>query len=442
MVSGLAALAFAAPLDPSHAQYEMYQSYSQKMVTLNKKPVALLEAETFALPAELALAQLRQLGQVSSECFVDKAAGCKPFRAYNPSVATVVRDGKPELLVTLRLSNWSLCEWSSGRPYGDWPESKWPNAVYEEYHSHVGLLRLDGRLQTVDSVDHLAPMSPALWERTRVPFFEIFRQGLEDVRLFSFRGGTWAVAVFSKQGERQMPTRLAPETETVGAFRVGLFPFADAAGELKPIIPSIPDETFVTVLLDFDKQDQQKNFGPFSVNDKLYMVHSLSPSHKVLEVDPTTGVAIVVGDEDTTSLGEVFRPGGQHGSVRGGTPAIHLPKKGVFLTVAHLARGRSMYTHFWYGFRDEPPFDIVLVGNEFCFAHLEAEVDPTDPVCEGVQFVAGVARHPSEKGKVLVTYGVQDCDARVAVLDLKSIFKTLRVKKKGKWAKSSEKPEL
>ena len=42
-----------------------------------------------------------------------KSARCKPFRSYNPSLAL---DAAGKALVTLRVSNWSLCKWDGRGP--------------------------------------------------------------------------------------------------------------------------------------------------------------------------------------------------------------------------------------------------------------------------------------------------------------------------------------
>ena len=77
------------------------------------------------------------------------------------------------------------------------------------------------------------------------------------------------------------------------------------------------------------------------------------------------------------------------------------------------------YTHFWYTLQPKPPFGVLAASHEFCIASPQ---DPQD--CESVQFVSGLEKHPN--GSVLMAYGVNDCEARVATMSLSKIWKMLK----------------
>jgi hypothetical protein len=91
------------------------------------------------------------------------------------------------------------------------------------------------------------------------------------------------------------------------------------------------------------------------------------------------------------------------------------------------------YTHFWYALATKPPFGVVAASGEFCLA---APQDAAD--CESVQFISGLGRElarPSatadhaggsgEADKLLLTYGVNDCEARLATLPTEVVWSML-----------------
>ena len=69
--------------------------------------------------------------------------------------------------------------------------------------------------------------------------------------------------------------------------------------------------------------------------------------------------------------------------------------------------------------------EVLATSGEFCLA---AAQDPRD--CESIQFISGMAHalhstSPAEPG-VVVSYGVNDCEARLGVLPLRRIWEMLR----------------
>lgn len=76
------------------------------------------------------------------------------------------------------------------------------------------------------------------------------------------------------------------------------------------------------------------------------------------------------------------------------------------------------YTHFFYALEPHSPFRVIATSREFC---LPSEQDSAD--CESIQFISGlnlVSSEPAstESSMLLISYGVNDCEAKVARLPL------------------------
>ena len=85
---------------------------------------------------------------------------------------------------------------------------------------------------------------------------------------------------------------------------------------------------------------------------------------------------------------------------------------------AHFAFGHR-YTHFFYVLAAEAPHAPLALSGEFCLASAQ---DPSD--CESIQFISGLAlRYGSEE--LLLSYGVNDCEAKVASLPLSRVLQML-----------------
>jgi hypothetical protein len=86
------------------------------------------------------------------------------------------------------------------------------------------------------------------------------------------------------------------------------------------------------------------------------------------------------------------------------------------------------YTHFFYALEPHAPFRVVATSSEFC---LQSQQNATD--CESIQFVSGlsVAIDPEDPSgtkppqALLLSYGVNDCEAKVARFALARAWKML-----------------
>jgi hypothetical protein len=101
----------------------------------------------------------------------------------------------------------------------------------------------------------------------------------------------------------------------------------------------------------------------------------------------------------------------------------------------------SQYTHFFYTLSSRPPYSVIGTSSEFC---IRSSQDPDD--CESVQFVSGLAlvaaddyatlnhTQRSERAdsrsprgaQLLLSYGVNDCEAKLAHVSLERIWGMLK----------------
>ena len=73
------------------------------------------------------------------------------------------------------------------------------------------------------------------------------------------------------------------------------------------------------------------------------------------------------------------------------------------------------YTHFFYALDAAPPFAVRAVSGEWCIGD-----------CELIQYVSGMARTDGGGGEeLLLSFGVNDCEARVARLPLAEVRRML-----------------
>ena len=81
------------------------------------------------------------------------------------------------------------------------------------------------------------------------------------------------------------------------------------------------------------------------------------------------------------------------------------------------------YTHFFYTVDPRPPYDILAFSTEWCIA---AAQDPSD--CETIQFAAGATLRNASGGsqELVVSYGVNDCEAKLATFSLDRVWSMLR----------------
>jgi len=81
------------------------------------------------------------------------------------------------------------------------------------------------------------------------------------------------------------------------------------------------------------------------------------------------------------------------------------------------------YTHLWYTLQPHPPYRTLATSGEFCIG---AEQDRRD--CESVQFISGLAleaRTDPANASLLLSLGINDCEAKLARVPMARVWKSL-----------------
>lgn len=165
----------------------------------------------------------------------------------------------------------------------------------------------------------------------------------------------------------------------------------------------------------YESTNWQKNWVPFSWNDKIFLAYSLLP-HEILLPDFKTG--------ECNSCYETVSPiSWKWGTLRGGTPAILI--NGEYLAFFHsstitrsiASKGLNMWHYYMgaYTFSAEPPFCITkmttspIIGNLFySFSNFHKRV----------VFPGGVAVSDS---LIYLAYGKDDAEMWIATIDYKKL---------------------
>jgi len=182
----------------------------------------------------------------------------------------------------------------------------------------------------------------------------------------------------------------------------------------------------------------QKNWAPFVHWGELYLVFTIEPL-VVLRVDLETGACSEVSDTRTPAMGVFYAAdrttARQHSTmgVHGGSPLIQLPaaQGGEYLGIGRIARGNIQYALFLYtiaanSLAKGSAFEMSRVSPIFCFASTSPH---HSGLCETIQFAGGlviVGGKDDARGSLIVTYGTNDCEAKVAFLPLSHIYGMLR----------------
>ena len=78
------------------------------------------------------------------------------------------------------------------------------------------------------------------------------------------------------------------------------------------------------------------------------------------------------------------------------------------------------YTHFLYALEPQAPFRVIATSREFCLASQQEVSD-----CESIQFVSGITHAAGSPETLLLSYGVNDCEAKVGRLSLERAWAML-----------------
>jgi hypothetical protein len=217
-------------------------------------------------------------------------------------------------------------------------------------------------------------------------------QGVEDPRLFRFRGQLWIYAHFRGfLGECTHAPIIMPAKEPYDHF------------DQKSIIKLHTDKM----------RWVEKNWMPFEYEGDLYFVYDISP-HIILKCDLSTGYCRVVYKSDNIQYDVLTR---KH--LGGGAPGVKFMLKGnpYFITIAHTRENTPTITrkNFFYVFRGVPPFDIVMIGSEFDIME----------EYRAIEFGSGLVLSEDAK-KITITAGISDCYSVLCDYNLVDVLSTLR----------------
>jgi len=296
--------------------------------------------------------------------------GWNDFRAYNPSV-TFCRE-QSQLYYSYRVSNYTMCR-------------ELPNTLFfpkrDQIKSFIVISSEDGRVFAVQLPSNLS--SPGCV------------QGFEDPRTFIHNGKFYIVA--------NVHSRLNCDTQM---FLVS-FPLTDLTDntnftQVQSIAPSqiIPLETSNPR----DRNQMQKNWMPFVHQNRICFVYSVNP-HIVYKCDESTGECVKLAETTNPTIST---------SIRGGSQ-IQLYKD-RYIAFTH-KRDANRYSTQIYAFSPTYPFHITHMTDDFMFA---TGANLSNLL---VQFVAGF---DIKNDVAYVTYGEQDCHAKVCKIPMQRIMAALK----------------
>ena len=227
------------------------------------------------------------------------------------------------------------------------------------------LLRLDHDLHTYSSQEILSP-------RETPPLLSQRIQGFEDARLFSWRDALWFSACFRELNETARAEQALARLDESESNECRLT-------DLRMLRPAGPEQP-------------QKNWMPQIAGDILQFFHSCDRARVVDEY------AHDVSENTPVIAAEHFR---------GGSQAIDF-EEGWLCLIHEMELGDSgrQYHHRFVWF--DRSNKLCRLSRSFFFEH------------RGIEFAAGLCWHP-DGTRLVVSYGVDDRDARIATIDASDV---------------------
>ena len=309
-------------------------------------------------PRNLALSNLHFYIEPAAKMmpsFASRPVGFAPPDGYRATNPSIACHGDGIVLVQ-RAVNYTI---DQAMPDGDDRRYATPDGA--PINTRNFLLRMDGDLAIRSSTEILPPegMPKPVW---------LLAQGFEDLRPFVWRDGLWCIACVRELSHEgwceQVLARI--DERTPGASRLV---------DWRVLRPEGP-------------QRHEKNWMPRVADDALQFIYLCDPTRLV--------------DEQARTVAETIPPIAAD-QFRGGSQAIAFD--GGWLALVHEARVRDKQRHYRHRFVwfDEAS-QLRRVSRPFFFHK------------RGVEFAAGLAWHPAGK-RLVVTYGIEDCEAWIATVD-------------------------
>ena len=200
------------------------------------------------------------------------------------------------------------------------------------------------------------------------------RGSLLQIEQVDSEADTELVGTKTKRGQRKVP-ETSPRSDGAPSFGSGLEILANLTSDLRPI---------------------QMQAGPHRISTTAHLVHLHDAEGKGLLL----GVAHI-----RRGVGDCINK-------------LCTPFKDSNLADAPPFRWGHHYTHFLYSLTPHEPFRILGTSREFCLGSAQ---NPDD--CESVQFITGLALRG--ESTLLMAYGINDCEAKVAELPVKRVLDML-----------------
>jgi len=317
-------------------------------------------------PRNLAMSNLHFYLEPASKLMPSFAARQVGFEApsgYRAMNPSVARQGD-QLVLVQRTVNYTI---DHAFPDGD--DRRYVTQDGEPISTRNFLLRLGGNLAIRSSSEILPP------EDMPEPACQLAR-GFEDLRPFAWDDALWCVAgvrELTREGwYEQVLARIDQHTET--ACRL----------------------TDWRVLSPKGLKRHEKNWMPRVAGAEMRFVYLCDPTRLV--------------DNEARTITEIVAPI-QAEDFRGGSQLIAFD--GGSLALVHQARVRDGQRHYRHRF---------VWFDDAC--RLRGVSRPFFFVRRGVEFAAGLAWHPDSK-RLIITYGVDDCEAWIATVEAEDIRRRL-----------------
>ncbi len=163
--------------------------------------------------------------------------------------------------------------------------------------------------------------------------------------------------------------------------------------------------------------ERQKNWTPFRLNDRSFVIASVSP-HIIYELKEDGCIAQMLCETDWLS------PWFSKEFMRGNTNPVQLDD-GNFLSTFHTVQrhGRMhYYDNGCYVFEGKPPFEVLRCSNR-TFLPAEAAVEPHFRKADEIRvcFPVGMVR---ERDKLLISYGDNDSSVKILETSIEEMLRT------------------
>jgi hypothetical protein len=320
------------------------------------------------------------------------------YRAFNPSVTLF----ENELLYSYRISNYTACPASSGKP------RRPIFASNESMKSYIMLSDKEGNVVQVN-----------LPERG----FKGCCAGFEDARLITSPSGSYFYMIANaRMGEEcisQMHLIKIPTGHIRKAFK-----------SASPRILNVQDSQIIPLHYDdgSEKPHHEKNWMPFFASasksleehdilkarglkrnhkseDDLHFVYSVNP-HVILKCDTDTGECVKTAETFNPNIDKNLR----------GSSQVRM-YKGKYIAVAHIRTSSHSYLSQVYTFSPHYPYAVEEISPSFIF-------DDEKKIGNSlIQFVSGFE---IKDDIAYITYGEHDCDSKLFTTSMESLSSSLK----------------